>query len=196
MLTLYNVLQARPKLFDAIELPEGLPRDDVVNAILIEGITLPPLYYDPALFEHMVNHYFHTRLRIHEQLVTLATLDYNPIQNYDRTETSSENTSGERSGTSSSESESAGTGEREVSAFNVSDYSPNDRSASAGSASMTGTQEETHRETRTLSSRVSGNIGVTTSQQMIESSIELMGVLDICRYIARDFVHELLVCVY
>lgn len=196
MLTLYNMLQERPALFDAIPLPDGLERDEIVNAILLEGVTLAPVYGDPELFEQMTMHYFRTRYRIHEQLVELVNLQYDPISNYDRTETESETASGERTGTQSSESETSGTSARNVSAYNVDTYSPSDETVSEGAASASASQSETHSDTRTRSSRIKGNIGVTTTQQMLESSIELMGVSDVYRYIACDYIHTMLITVY
>ena len=44
--------------------------------------------------------------------------------------------------------------------------------------------------------RVHGNIGVTTSQQMIESELSLRAKYDIYKIIAREFEREFLVQIY
>lgn len=196
MLRLWNLVQAKPDIFDGIVLPEGLDHDDVVNAILLEGADLPPIYGDPALFQEMSEHYFRTRFRIHAQLVELVSIEYDPISNYDRIEESEEREVIEGSRAQSTTSTSEGSASREVSAYNADTMQPSDASSTSGSASASGEESEARDITRGRSSRIKGNIGVVTSQQMLESSYELMGISDVYRYISRDFIHTMLITVY
>ena len=240
MVKLWNMLQQLPTLFDGIALPEGLDHDSMVNSILFEAAELPPIYADPALLKQMINHYFKTRLAIHSQLVSVLSVEYDPIENYNRyeerntsgsnevTTTDSEtinttdlesiNTTenGTTSGTVTSNTNGSTSGEVEntVSAFNADTYQPDDHTDSTttsdtstetetgGTSANTGTSQKTGsgtsqktgsgKETGTHSGQetahIHGNIGVTTSQQMIESSIELLGVSDVYRYITADFI--------
>ena len=204
MLNLWNMLQANPTLFDGIELPERLESDDVVNAILLEGAQLAPIYGDPGLLHEMILHYFHTRLWVHQQLVDLLDLEYDPISNYDRTETSSDTDGGSktinRSRMSAAHSETSGSASRDVSAYDSSTMQPSEASTTGGESGSFGVDHghdtESTTGTRSHTSRIKGNIGVTTSQQMIESSVELMGIMDVYRYISLDFIHTFCIMVY
>ena len=224
MVKLWNMLQQLPTLFDGIALPEGLDHDSMVNSILFEAAELPPIYTDPALLKQMITHYFKTRLAIHSQLVSVLSVEYDPIENYNRyedrttsgtdavtkSETENINTSenGTTSGTVNSTTSGSTSGEVEnkVSAFNADTYQPNDHtdsqttsdtqtetetggtSSNTGASQKTGSGTENGTHSGKETSHIHGNIGVTTSQQMIESSIELLGVSDVYRYITADFI--------
>lgn len=224
MVKLWNMLQQLPTLFDGIALPEGLDHDSMVNSILFEAAELPPIYTDPALLKQMITHYFQTRLAIHSQLVSVLSLEYDPIENYNRyeerntsgsnevTKTDSENISttenGTTSGTVSSSTNGSTSGEVEnkVSAFNADTYQPDDHtdssttsdtttetetggtSSNTGTSQKTGSGKESGSHSGKETSHIHGNIGVTTTQQMIESSINLLGVSDVYRYITADFI--------
>lgn len=121
--------------------------------------------------------------------VSVLLADYNPIENYNSTETENIEISGENSATSeistnsSGESTSNTTGEttETLSPYDSENFNNNSKNNSSGvttetssssdnsSNTMSGTSSQTNN--RTL--KRSGNIGVTTSQQMIQSEIEL-----------------------
>lgn len=127
-----------------------------------------------------------------------------------KSETESVNTTenGTTSGTvnSSTNGSTSGEVENKVSAFNSDSYQPDDHTDSSttsdtqtetetgGTSTNTGTSQKTGSGTENgthsgqETAHIHGNIGVTTSQQMIESSIELLGVSDVYRYITADFI--------
>lgn len=51
-------------------------------------------------------------------------------------------------------------------------------------------------ENRTRRGRAHGNIGVTTSQQMAESEVDLMSAFNIYEWIAKEFCSDLMILVY
>lgn len=115
---------------------------------------------------------------------------------------------GTTSGTvnSSVNGSTSGEVENKVSAFNADTYQPDDHtdstttsdtqtetetggtSSNSGTSQKTGSGSENGTHSGQETSHIHGNIGVTTSQQMIESSIELLGVSDVYRYITADFI--------
>lgn len=121
--------------------------------------------------------------------VSVLLSDYNPIENYNSTETESIEMSGKNSSTSEISATSNGntrsttTGEttETLSPYDSENFNNNNKNNSSGattenssssdnsSNTMSGTSSQTN--ARTL--KRSGNVGVTTSQQMIQSEIEL-----------------------
>lgn len=212
MVKLWNMLQQLPTLFDSIILPDALDHDSMVNSILFEAAELPPIYTDPALLKQMINHYFKTRLAIHSQLVNVLSTEYDPIENYNRyeerntsgtnaiTRSNTENVTNSGTVTSSTNGSTSGEVENTVSAYNATTYQPDDHTDSTttsdtqtdtetGSTSAsTGSETENGTHVGMENSHIHGNIGVTTAQQMIESSINLLGVSDVYRYITADFI--------
>lgn len=112
-------------------------------------------------------------------------LEYNPISNYDMIEQMEESTEREygdsstRTDNLSSSVTNNGTIENEIQGFNSNDYQPSEKQTTTqtGTQSNTGTQgvsrEGTDNNARNYTLTRSGNIGVTTSQQMIESERKL-----------------------
>lgn len=115
------------------------------------------------------------------KLWNTLTLEYDPIQNYSMTET--ESRTGSSSGTDTIQDNANDTqstiasNTNGVYAFNSS--SPSNADVQNGNGTVTDTRtsnttstnSDTHSDTRTMTR--SGNIGVTTSQQMIASEREL-----------------------
>ena len=121
--------------------------------------------------------------------VGLLLKDYNPIENYNSSETettSSENTttSGNENTTTTttnSTTENSGVTTNKVSPYDSENFSNDNNSNSSNTSTVNGTDSTSISDrgnissngtlTRTLTRK--GNIGVTTTQQMIESEYEL-----------------------
>lgn len=109
--------------------------------------------------------------------------DYNPLHNFDRNETNNETESANNS--VSSNDSSSGSNTTAVSAYNSSDLADRDEVTTSltGSASSTSTNSIT----RGYIKRMYGNIGVTTSQQMLEAELKLRAEYNIYDIMIMDF---------
>lgn len=173
-----------------------------------------PYYQVPTYLKMQIKNFFDRNADQFRRVWEALNSEYNPIENYDRIEawSDSHSESARDSGslsTSSSESVSALTSSSnsesssahgDVSAFNSSTYEP--QSASGGSAASGGrTSNDTRgtanglRQELNIHDRISrndhrgrvhGNIGVTSSQQLIQASIEL-GNYDIYLWVVTLF---------
>ena len=119
--------------------------------------------------------------------VDVLKSEYNPISNYDRNETNTKTLTNNQTNTST---DTNTIGEKAVtdtvSAFDSSTYSPNSQTTeSEHTDTLTKNGSLTNNQTETFTSNVSGNIGVTTSQQMIESEIELRKVQVISDFLKK-----------
>ena len=121
--------------------------------------------------------------------VSLLLTDYNPIENYNSSET--ESTTSENTTTSGNENttttttnsttENTGVTTNKVSPYDSENFSNDNNSNSSNTSTVNGTDSTSITDsgnissngtlTRTLTRK--GNIGVTTTQQMIESEYEL-----------------------
>ena len=126
--------------------------------------------------------------------------EYNPIHNYDRYEEFDDVKSGSRdvNGKLTSTGTSDSTEENTVSADNAEDYQPDSKSTTAvrtGNNSTDNTNES-YSDTIEHDAHLYGNIGVTTSQQMLESEIDLRYKFGIYDLIAAKFVEEFCIAIY
>ena len=174
-LTVVGLFNYNENLFDRMALPYGVDKDLLVTNILERAGDLPLLYPNYDFMESMVYVWSHNELDIWEKLDKTTHLDYNPIDNYDRSDTITRNVS--------SQAQSVGVGSQ--TAFNSDSFK--DVSRSSGNSSDSGNDEVT--------SRSRGNIGVTTTQQMIEQEREVAQFC-IYDYITRSFIDRFCIEIY
>ena len=188
-------------IFDLMQLPEGIDKDALTDNIVLEGGDFEVLYADPYMFRGAVGTWASKHYRTFEKWVAALAIDYSPLENYDRIEDYTD-TSNKGSKTSSSGSNgntrtlnnedketlnTSTTDEHTVSAFDSVSYQPSDKN----SISNTGTDTFNHTGTITDAGtesasgsltengktihegRIHGNIGVTTSQQMLQSELDI-----------------------
>ena len=188
-------------------LPTGLSHTDLDPLLLAETAELEILYPEPETLKTVIKAWATVRGPAWTKMQAALTAQYNPISNYDRTEswTDTHNLTNtkEHHGTSSSASQSSGSGTDTgtVAGYNSTEWTNKDRqsSSSTGSTQSQGAADfmDTDRDTGTLtrSGSVSGNIGVTTNQQMIQAELELRQ-MDIYRIIINEFIKMFCLGVY
>ena len=191
-MTLYGMYQYDPTLFDGVTLPEGMDKTLMLNQIIRQSGDLFPYYQVPSQVKTAITEWFARRKDNFAKLWKGFTADYNPIENYDRQEDSTETPN--ITHTLSNSGQDASTNEADVQGYNGTDYVPNSRTKSSGTSSTNGTDTESG--TRTYTSRIHGNIGVTTSAQMLEGELALRRSLDIYALIAAEFETDNLIRVY
>ena len=191
-MTLYGMYQYDPTLFDGVVLPDGMNKTLMVNQIIRQSGDLFPYYQAPPQVKTAITEWFTRRKENFAKLWQGFTAEYNPIENYDRQEDSTETPN--ITHTLSNSGQDASTNEADVQGYNGTDYVPNSRTKSSGTSSTNGTDTESG--TRTYTSRIHGNIGVTTSAQMLEGEMALRRSLDIYALIAEEFENDNLIQVY
>lgn len=191
-MTLYGMYKYDPTLFDGVILPDGMDKTLMVNQIIRQSGDLFPYYQVPPEVKSAITEWFTRRKDNFAKLWQGFTAEYNPIENYDRHEDSTETPDITHTLTNSGKDTS--TNEADVQGYNATDYTPNSRTVSSGTSSTNGTDKESG--TRTFTSRIHGNIGVTTSAQMLEGELALRRSLDIYALIAEEFETDNLIQVY
>ena len=236
-------------LFKNLSTPTGIDKDLLVNNILLKGGEFEVLYAEPYFLQNMIGVWSAKWQRTMERWINALSIDYNPLENYDRMEdwtddasrianeaksetasnnsnvigmnsniesesnTGSETTTRNENAIAEDYSTSNGSGETENtrSAMDSSTYQPHDKSEtssdgeniSSGITSADGKTETTSDGSKDSSSngitqnsasgdesrtsnanaidntssthagRIHGNIGVTTSQTMLESELSI-----------------------
>lgn len=188
-LTFEGLLEWDPDLFSTFSLPEELDRDTVINAIILKGTDRCVLWPDPEAMRGALAAWSALRMPAWSAMASALAKEYDPLENYDRREEGGwkDQRAGDikQSGTNTSETE--------VAAYDSSDYEP--RAKETQTPNLTTTDGTSL--TRTFQQyRVHGNIGVTTSQQMLESEMELRSRWNLVEMIAEETVAEFTFGVY
>ena len=222
-------------IFNEMKYPSGFSADDkqtVIGNILAECAELEILFPDASMIKTMIGLWSKFNYNTWNRIYLASQLEYNPIENYNRTETETIETdaSDTHSGTdtnaqsgidtqvlsSSGTETNSGTDSNinSITAYDSSTMYAHDKSefthghkitdSSSGNNSTTygKTETLTHGEkidregTVTRENHTSGNIGVTTSQQMLEQEIEVSAKLNIISIICESFKERFCILVY
>lgn len=216
------LLAENDSLFSTWELPQGMESDVLIDRILFKGAEFEVLYANPYIMKDFIRIWADTHYATFERWVKALSIEYNPLENYDRREEWTDVNSSQRANDASGEnsrmnihqeneasnahsvnqnyakSEHGQTAEHKVSAYDASTYQADsqdtltdDNTENNGSSAMqsaggkTGSQADQTQETRrdsgtetegktgVHSGRTHGNIGVTTSQQMLQAELEV-----------------------
>lgn len=74
-------------VFDLMTIPEALDRNTLIDNLLAETAELEVLYPNPVVFKNLVGVWSAKQSDIWNRLYATTQYEYNPIENYDRTET-------------------------------------------------------------------------------------------------------------
>lgn len=162
-------------IFDLLQLPEGVNAENLKFNILSNLAELEIIYPNPVIMKNLIGIWSASCLYEWEKLAASMNLEYNPIDNYDRTETRTLNSTGQgQSQDGGSDSTSAsGTVTDKVNGYNGNNtQSMVDKGQTTNSNSGTMTYGKTNNETFTKQDletiHARGNIGVRSSQELIE----------------------------
>lgn len=229
-LTLIGLNNYDNSLFDNLRF-ENVDHETMVNTILLNCGEFEVLYPNIETLKNMFTLFSNKWSRTVSKWVSALNTEYKPLENYDRHEkfggsetelengnetrltngnetiTNNGNTVLSRSGTDNNDAEN------KTSAFNSSDYQPNEKtitqikygSSDKNDVNLNQTRTPNITEIRTpnikrtrtpnLENHIHGNIGVTTSQQMLESELKLQ-YWNLYNKISNIFMKEFCIMVY
>ena len=211
-------------LFKNLSLPEGIDKDTLTDNILLRGSDFEVLYADPYFMQDAIGLWSKKWNRTFAKWIEALSLEYNPLENYDRKEdwsdtlnkgvkTSARRDSGNTRTFDNSDTTTPGTTiteETKVSAYDSSTYQPKQEvittpSGSGDVLAHSGTIKdeygegssgsETENSKTVRDGRIHGNIGVTTSQQMLEAELQI-AQWNLYEHITDLFLSEFIIPIY
>lgn len=222
--TLSELLTEIPTLLGLIDIPSTLSNETLTAIIKQELGELETIFINATAAANFLPYWSANKLPGWTKILAALTASYNPLHNYERTDTESESVNettseqGSGSRTTGTESEysnsveNGGTDETEhsVQGFNSATYQPDAKdvithgatqsgegaASSSGSETSTDSKSGTRGVVRTHQLSSEGNIGVTTSQQMLEAEIVARRNNAMYTLICEDFKKDLCVGVW
>lgn len=171
----YNAYEDSDPIFEDLTLPSGIDKELFINSLLLDAGEFEVLYADPDFFKNAITVWGQKWYHTFEKWCEAISADYDPISNYDRKEEWTTKTD------SGSTSESTANRSSYDSAALQPYTSMNDSGTFDGTEVRTG--------------RAYGNIGVTTSQQMVKASLDLYE-WNLYQHMIDLFKTELLIPIY
>lgn len=204
---LYAFYRWDDTLFDLLDVPEGVDKDKLVDNILLEAGERSVIYSDPDFLKNAIGIWSNTYQETFARWIRALSIEYDPLENYDRREewtddsthsgsTQTNTTDSQTTGQTSSGTE---TGSRVAYPDNA--WHDTEKTIDSGSLSVnvsgtgSGTGTESATDTSEHEGRIHGNIGVTTSQQMLQSELDL-GYWNIIVKITDLFIENFIIMIY
>ena len=190
-------------LFELMDLPTGINKDTLCSNILLQGGEFEVQHGNPQFIHNAIGIWSKAWKESFQRWVDALAIEYAPLENYDRMEHWTDETDVAGTGTSNSvgtlDNTTTGTVETTKSAYDSSTYQPYDKVEST----ETSDTDTTDRTNTTMTSdqdsehngRIHGNIGVTTSQQMLNQELDL-GYWNLYQRITQLFLQEFVIPVY
>ena len=237
--TWFNTASPQDDLFKSLDLPEGIDKDTLVGNILMTGGEFEVAYADPYFMQNLIGVWSKKWYRTFTKWVDALSIDYNPLENYDRmeewedenkgtlTNTRTHNNQDKRTlnttdtttynSTDTTDIDGTTTNTEEVSAYDSSSYQPSKQVTTdedtTNTLKHTGHDDLKKTGTDTIDysgtikddggssgnakhkGRIHGNIGVTTSQQMLQSELDL-AQWNLYEHITDLFLKEFVIGIY
>lgn len=205
MFNLANVcnLYGYDEVFKDIEINEKLDKDTLINTILDNCAMYEPIYPEIEILQIKVQYFFKKHKEQFDKLVYLYSLnydkDYNPIWNKDGTKTHIETTERSKDNTVDNLHNSlindVGEDINQVSAYDSNGFSNDSKTTNTNKRNESGNDKTNGKEKENIKITIEdiekGNIGVTTTADMINQEIDLQSKFNVYEVIARMFFDEL-----
>ena len=220
----HYLLNLEDDLFKNMILPEGIDKETLTDNILLKGADFEVLYSDPYFVQDAIGLWSKKWSRTFQKWVDALAIEYAPLENYDRKEdwsdtlnrgvkTNARRDSGNTRTFDNTDTTTPGTTiteETQVSAYDSSSYQPSqqvttsptgdgDVLAHAGTIKdeygegTSGSETENSKTVR--DGRIHGNVGVTTSQQMLEAELKV-AEWNLYEHITDLFLQEFVIPIY
>ena len=168
MLSINGLYAYDPTIFEYFYLPDALQssKQDIIDYICESCAELEIVYPDANIMKNSIRIWSSRNLERWRKLYETTQYVYNPIWNKDGTFTE----------TYSDNAVTSNTGTRQTTGYNDDSFVDRDKETATGNANTSGTRTRTEQ----------GNIGITSTQQLIKEQREIVD-FNIIEIIAADF---------
>lgn len=186
-------------IYEMIDNPPELNKDLLIDNILMECAELSLVYPDPEDLKIMIRTWSRINQKNWADLYATLLYKYNPIWNKDGSYTDERVLSRADSGTANSSGSNTVNGDirENVTGYDTNSYSPNTQQITnnSGSFNQAGASTDSRDERETIKHTEGGNIGVTSTQELINAQRETVE-FNIYEYITRSFKKRFCMMVY
>ena len=175
-LTLIGLYNYDNTALDLLSFPEGIDKNLAISTILLRCGEFELLYPSLPFVKSLCDVWSKKHYRTFEKWVAALAVEYDPLNNYDRHEIYSDTHSGQDSTTGSiTPAQTTVTATESVSAYDSTGYQPKAQNTDSMVVNVAGSDSSTitHGEVISHEGHLYGNIGVTTSQEMLKAELDI-----------------------
>lgn len=173
------------EIFKEIKIPTGIDKEILINTILDKCMMNEPMFYDLPILNMKIQNFFLKNYQMFDRMYQACIKEYEIIENYDRKEDLKRTVKEENENVYNSNNENI----NYVSPYDSNDYQNDSKNSGNENSNRT---DNNNMEDISVN-RIHGNIGVTTSQQMLQSEIDMRPKLNIYDIISNMFYDEFMI---
>lgn len=196
-LTVMGMYRYDNTLFDSFVIPSAMEnlKETIIDSICLDTQELEVLYPSVPTLQYAIGVWCKAMISVWEKMYNTTVLEYNPIENYNRTETITE--SEKRNDTLTSTSEANGNSEHinQNVAFNNTDFANNEKNMVNNDTTVNENANNTYNTDKNTTHSAKGNIGITSNQQMIKQERQV-SEFSIVQFIVDDFKQRFCLMIY
>lgn len=198
-ITLLGMYNFDNSLFDNLNFPAGIDRDLAIKRILNKSEEFEVLYSDFDYLKDRIGIWGEIWERTFSKWFEALNIKYDPLNNYDRHEefTDLKNTATVSNSNTVTGSHSNSDVQNKVSAYDEVQYSDREEEIGTAASSQYGSggSKANINDLSKHDAHLYGNIGVTTSQEMLKAELEV-ATWSMYEHIADIFIDEFCILVY
>lgn len=194
-LTIMGMYEWDNTLFDGMSLPDNVPRETMINNILLETAELECIYPSAPFFKLALNMWSAMEVEKWTKLEATQNYEYNPIENYNRIEEWSDTATATGTGTAKVKNTGLNENRMDVWGYNSSTSVPQSIATANNTDNVENTSTASSEQSGTHTGKIHGNIGVTTTQKMIQEERKVLD-WDIHHYIIDEFKRRFCILIY
>ena len=192
----HNWMQSQnDDLFSKINLPVGIDKDTLIDNILLRAGEFEVVYSNPFFYQNAIGVWSAKHERTFERWIDALSIEYNPVENYDRMEEWEDKSNGNSTGETNGNTSLNSINENKVSAFDSDLYQPDSYNSNISNGNDNSSTKTNSSNNSKHVGRVHGNIGVTTTQQMLQSELSL-AEWNVYEHITDLFIEEFCIAIY
>ena len=176
-------------------LPDGIDKDVLIDKILMDAGDFSLIYPNPITMKHSISMWINRYNRTFTKWIEALNIEYNPLENYDRKEDWTDEGESNSSSNSTNTGNASSTNLNKVSAYDSPTLQNDTESSVTSSNKDTSANTYSDENASTHSGRIHGNIGVTTSQQMLQAELDI-AMWNVYQHITDLFIQEFCIPVY
>jgi len=165
------------EIFKDINIPSSYDEEILINTILSECMMYQPLYVELPILNQLIINFFNVHYNDFKKLAYLYDLqyetDYNPIWNKDGSYIEKESYTKDNSFNSNSNENSNSNNINQVSAYDSGNFQNNNKDTLTSNENRTKNDSGKENFNHSIERQEKGNIGVTTTMNMIKEEINV-----------------------
>lgn len=190
-MTLRGMYNLDNTIFELLTFPDGIDKELAISRILNKSEEFEIVYSNGEYLKDRIGVWSGVWHRTFKKWVEVLAIEYDPLFNYDRHEEIEDIS--ESHSTTETNAESNSSTENKVSAYDENDYSNKEYVGSDAKTKQGGKGDADSKMNR--HAHLYGNIGVTTSQQMLRDELDIV-TWNLYEHISDLFIEEFCILIY